>query len=79
MCDGFVIGTQIDGQTGNSPSAFSERDYAGWMQLSAAAPLLILSFRTADQPNKKTSMNRTQTPAARLRSAPLLNLCDDTV
>lgn len=81
--DWFIIGTQIDGGgrgAGNSPWALPERENAGWIWLSAVARLLILSFRTADQPDAtKTSMTRTRSTLARLKCVFLLNLSHNTV
>lgn len=77
--DWFIIGTQIDGGTGNSPWALPERENAGWIWLSAATWLLILSFRTTDQPGTtKTSLNRTQNTLARSKRVFRLNLSHTT-
>lgn len=69
----------MGGGTGNSPWALPERENAGWIWLSATTRLLILSFRTTDQPDAtKTSLNRTRNTLARLKHVSPLNLSHTT-
>lgn len=54
-------GGGVGGRTGNSPWALPERANAGWIWLSAAPQLLILSFRTADQPDRNENKHEWDT------------------